>query len=106
MYAFGDLLLGVAVFGVVAVGPPGAALVFLRPHRGFWAVLSAFGVGVAATGLAAAAVFAVGRHADAASPISAWAGVAVLRILPAPLLAMGWAVCAIVSPYPVPRAAL
>jgi hypothetical protein len=42
MYAFGDALLFVAAFGVVALVPTGAALFFLRPYRHFWQVLSAF----------------------------------------------------------------
>ena len=43
MYAFGDVLLFVAVFGVSALVPTGAALFFLRPYRLFWTVLSTFG---------------------------------------------------------------
>ena len=104
MYAFGDALLFVAVFGIAALAPTGAALFFLRPYRHFWTVLSAFGLGVAATGLAAAALFAIGRHA-APSPIATWAGLAVLRILVAPLLAFTFLVCGILSPYRFPRLA-
>ena len=33
MYAFGDALLFVAVFGVLSLIPTGAALYFLRPYR-------------------------------------------------------------------------
>jgi hypothetical protein len=79
MYAFGDALLFVAVFGVAALVPTGAALFFLRPYRHFWTVLSAFGLGIAVTGLAAAILFAIGRHA-APSPIATWAGLSVLRV--------------------------
>jgi hypothetical protein len=105
MYAFGDALLFVAVFGVAALVPTGAALFFLRPCRHFWTVLSAVGLGMALTGLAAAALFAVGRHA-APSPLATWAGLSVLRILVAPLLALTLLVCAAFSPYRVPRRAL
>jgi hypothetical protein len=63
MYAFGDLLLFVAVFGVSALVPTAAALFFLRPYRRFWTALSALGLTVALTGVAAAILFAVGRHA-------------------------------------------
>jgi hypothetical protein len=104
MYAFGDALLFVSVFSVAALVPTAAALFFLRPYRRFWTVLSAFGLGVAVTGLAAAALFALGRHA-APSPIATWAGLSVLRILVAPLLALTFLACAALSPYRFPRLA-
>jgi len=106
MYAFGDLMLFVAVFGIAALVPTGAALVFLRPYRRFWAVLSALGLVVAITGLAAVALFAIGRHALAPSPLATWAGLSVLRILVAPLLALASLVCTLLAPYRVPRLAL
>lgn len=105
MYAFGDALLFVAVFGVAALVSTGAALFFLGPYRHFWTVLSAVGLGMALTGLAAAAVFAIDRHA-APSPLATWAGLSVLRILVAPLLALTLLVCAAFSPYRFPRLAL
>lgn len=105
MYAFGDALLFVAVFGVLALVPTGAALVFLRPYRRFWTLLSAVGLAVAVTGVIAAILFAVGRHAEA-SPLATWAEVSVLRILVAPLLALAFLVCAVVAPRRSPRLAL
>jgi hypothetical protein len=105
MYAAGDSLLFVAVFGVVALVPTGAALFFLRPYRHFWQVLSAFSLAVAVTGLTAAALFAIGRHAAAPSPIAIWAALSVLRILVAPLLALTFLVCTVLSPYRIPRLA-
>ena len=104
MYAFGDLILVVAVFGVVALVPTAAALFFLRPYRPFWTVLAVSGFGVAVTGLTAVAVFAVGRH-ETSSPIATWAALSVLRILVAPLLALTSLVCAVFSPYRFPRMA-
>src|SRR4029077_10768747 len=73
MYAAGDALLFAAVFGVCALVPTGAALFFLRPYRRLWTVLSALGLAVAVTGVTAAILFAVGRHATA-SPLATWAG--------------------------------
>jgi uncharacterized protein YybS (DUF2232 family) len=105
MYAFGDLVLFVAIFGVAALVPTGAGLFFLRPYRRVWTVLSILGLGVAITGLAAVVLFAVGRHA-APSPLATWASLAVLRILLAPLLALVALVCAVLSPYRFPRLAL
>src|SRR6185503_7420211 len=53
MYAFGDAVLFVAVFGVLALVPTAVALVFLRPYRHFWMVLATIGMAFAITGLAA-----------------------------------------------------
>ncbi|MGE5664687.1 MAG: hypothetical protein ACM31I_10190 [Deltaproteobacteria bacterium] len=98
MYAFGDMLLFVAVFAVAALVPTGAALFFLRPYRPFWTALSASGLAVAVTGVAAPILFAVGRDATP-SPLATWAGFCVLRILVAPLLALAFLVCTIFSPH-------
>jgi hypothetical protein len=105
MYVAGDALLFAAVFGVCALVPTGAALFFLRPYRRFWIVFSALGLAVAFTGVTAAILFAVGRHATA-SPLATWAGFSVLRILIAPLLALTFLVCTIFSPYRSPRVTL
>ena len=105
MHAFGDALLFVAVFGVAALVPTGVALVWLRPYRRVWTALAIVGLGVAVTGLAAAVVFAAGRHAVAPSPLATWAPPAVLRILVAPLLALGSLVCTILAPSRFPRLA-
>jgi hypothetical protein len=97
MYAFGDALLFVAVFGGCALVPTGAALFFLRPYRHFWTVLSALGLAVAVTGVTAAILFAVGRRALPSS-LATWADFSVLRILVAPLLAFTF-LCAQSSPH-------
>jgi hypothetical protein len=106
MYAAGDAFLFVAVFGVCALVPTGAALFFLRPYRRFWTVLSALGLAVAVTGVAAIVLFAVGRHATAPSPLVTWGGLSVLRILVAPLLALAFLAGTLLSPHRSPRFAL
>ena len=105
MYAAGDAMLFVAVFGVAALVPTGAALFFLRSYRRFWTVLSAIGLGIGITGLAAVVLFALGRHVPPPSPLATWAGLSVLRILVAPLHALTWLVCTVFAPYRVPRLA-
>lgn len=106
MYAFGDAYLFIAVFGLLALVPTGAALYFLRPYRPVWIVLSALGLCVAVTGVAAAALFAVGRDSVAPSSLAAWADFSVLRILLAPILAPAFLVVALFTPYRFPRFAL
>jgi hypothetical protein len=105
MYAFGDLVLFVAVFCVVSLAPTAAALFFLRSRRRFWTVLSVSGCAIAVTGLVAVGLFATGRN-EVASPLATWAGYSILRILAAPLLAFVFMLCAIMTPERLPRLAL
>src|SRR5215831_15644399 len=61
MYAFGDGLLFLAVFGAAAVPATGAGLYFMRPHRTFWLVLRVLALAVAGTAVAAVLAFVAGR---------------------------------------------
>jgi hypothetical protein len=105
MYAFGDSVLFVGVFGLCALVPTGAALFFLRSYPRFWVTLSALAVALAVTGITATGLFAVGRHATAPSPLAFWGALSVLRILVAPLLALAFLVCTAFSPSRRPRLA-
>jgi len=102
MYAFGDALLFIGVFGLSSLVPTAALLLFLRPYRRFWIALSAVVLVVAATAIAATILFAIDRHSAPAS-MSGWAILSVLRILVAPLFALSFFVCAVLSPYRSPR---
>jgi hypothetical protein len=104
MYAFGDAILFLGVFSVCALVPTGAVLFFLRRYRRFWTILSTLGVVVGVTGITAAALYAFGRHA-APSPLATLAGYSVLRILISPLLALTFALFALLSPVRAPRLA-
>ncbi len=106
MHAFADAFLFSAVFGLLALAPTAAALWLLRSFRRFWVVLATMGIGLALTGVAAAVLFALGRHASPAAPLATWASLAVLRILPAVLLAPAFLVCALISPHRGPRLGL
>jgi len=89
MYDFGDSLLFLGVFGVAAVPATSAGLFFLRPCRSFWLVLSVVALGLALTGVAACIEFLAARTAfRAGSSVPVWSGLAVLRILVAPLFAL------------------
>lgn len=103
MYAFGDTVLFVLVFGAVALVPTGAALIFLRPYRAFWYVMSGLGLTISLTSVIAAALYAFGRDAVEPAPLAAWAAFSVLRILMAPLLAVVFFVFTVLSPYRIPR---
>jgi hypothetical protein len=103
MRAFGDLVLGVGVFGACALVPTAAALYFLRPHRTFWDVLAFTALALSATAVAAAALYVLGRQDPAAVMAGAFA---VFRLLVAPVLASGFLLAAIFAPYRWPRLAL
>lgn len=98
MYAFGDLLLFIAMFSALALLPTGLALYFLRPFEKFWTVLSVASLAVAVTGLCAAFVIVL---SPAQPPESFWnilAVIGVLRVLLAPPLATVFALSAWVAP--------
>jgi hypothetical protein len=103
MSAFGDSLLFLALFGVAAVPPTGAALFFLRPFRSFWPVLSITALVIAATSLAAVLAFVASRSAEAGSTLSV---LAVLRIFVAPLFALVFFLSGLFAPTRSSRIAL
>jgi len=104
MFAFGDDLLFLGVFGIAAVVPSGAALFFLRPYRTFWLGLSVAALVVAGT---AAAAFVVVLRGVGAHPVAhTWSALASLRILITPLFALAFFLSAVVAPSRRPRLAL
>lgn len=105
MYAFGDALIFVAVFGVCALIPTAAALYFLRPYARFWTVLAALALALAITSLVAAILYAVGRS-ETGTTLALWAQFSVLRILIAPLFALTFMVSGILCPHRTQRRTL
>ena len=98
MYAFGDSMLFLGVFGIAAIPATGAALYFLRSARGFWRPLSLIGIAIAGTGLAAAVLYLVGRGTAPGSALHEWAGFSVLRILIAPLFGLTFFLAGLFAP--------
>jgi hypothetical protein len=106
MFAFGDSLLFLAVFGVAALVPTGAGFFFLRPYRPFWRVLSVGAVVIATTGVAAFFRFLAARGIGPHAAGNVWTTFAVLRVLIAPLFALTFVVSALFAPSRRPRIAL
>lgn len=104
MYAFGDGLLLIAVFSVVALFPTGLAFSFLRPCRWFWVAIAVTAVTIAATAsvYAVAACLTLPRE----SPLMVWAALAVIRMLVAPPLAATFALAGVIAPSRASRWAL
>jgi hypothetical protein len=100
MYAFGDLLLFIAVFSAAAVFPTGLALFFLRPYRWFWTTLSIAALAIAVTGALAASVciLAARLTLPRESPLMILAALAVLRTLAAPLVAATFLLSGFIAP--------
>jgi len=106
MYAFGDSLFFLAAFGVAAIPATGAALYFLRPYRRFWLGLSIAALLVGATGVAALVSYLGAQSASPGSTLRYLGSFAVLRILIAPLCALGFFLSALFAPSRSSRIAL
>jgi hypothetical protein len=106
MYAFGDSLLFLGVFGVAAIPATGGALFFLRSYRLFWLVISVAAPGISTTGLAALIDYVFARTADAQSFLHFFSALAVLRILVAPLFALAFFLSGLFAPNRFSRIAL
>ena len=105
MYAFGESVLFVVVFGVAALVPTAGALFMLKSHPRFWTWLSAMSLVVAFTGVAAAGLYVAG-HDAAPSLLATLAALSVLRILVAPLAALAFGLGALISPGRTGKVAL
>jgi hypothetical protein len=93
MYAFGDSLFFIAVFGIVSIIPTAMALVFLRQSRTFWLACSIAGLAVASTSLVVVAVTVFAPQST-----SVWAMLAFPRIFLSPFLAAAFGLSALIAP--------
>ena len=99
MYAFGDSLLFIAVFGVVSTIPTGLALVFLRQSRSFWIALSVVALVVASTSLAAVAVILwTPQKLALSASLDIWEALSVPRLFVSPFFAASFGLSALVAP--------
>lgn len=96
MQAFGDLLLFVGLFGVLALIPTALALYFLRPFQKFWSAISIASLAVAATGPVAAVLMGRLYQSHSASLVVGFFG--LLKVLGAPLLGIAFVICAVIAP--------
>lgn len=98
MYAGGDLLLFLGVFGSIALFPTGAALAFLRARPWFGPVLAGCAAAIAVSGVMAVYAYLVFAPRDAPVGALIASALAVLRLLGSPLVAVGQAGAAILAP--------
>ena len=95
MYAGGDMILGIAVFGMIALVPIALALLWLRPVAWFWSALVGGAMLFALTGLVALAANLWGKH-----PANGWILLTHVRIGMMPLSALAFLACALFAPQP------
>jgi hypothetical protein len=99
MYAFGDSVLFLYVFAVMAFLPTLLALYWLRPFPRFWIALSLAASAWAVTGPIAAAVILLASYERSVESLwSITAAFGVLRILAAPLLVPALMVATVIAP--------
>lgn len=94
MAAFGEFLLFCGLWSILSLAPTALWLVFLRPYPRFWRVFAVACLLLAATGPVAALMMG-----PALAP--AWVllhFLALLKVLGAPVLALGLLVCAAIAP--------
>ena len=95
MQAFGDMVLGMVVFTVLALLPLGLGLYWLRPVTRFWTILVATAASYALTGPPALLVSGPLRLS-----LGNWALLGDIRIGTMPLSALAVATCSLFAPTP------
>lgn len=98
MAAFGEMLLFVAVFGVVSIVPTALALFFLRQCRRFWWACSVLALIIGGTSLAAVGLNILVPTGMLSGSLGVWAMFAFLRIFLSPFLAVSFALSALIAP--------
>ncbi len=93
MQAFGDVVLGVAVFSVLAVGPAGLGLYWLRPVTRFWDLLANVAIACSLTSPVAIIVSGPLR-----ALLGNWALLGDLRFATLPVSSLAWATCTVFAP--------
>jgi len=103
MYAWGDLILFLEVFGLGAIIPTGLALYFLRPIRIFWPLFSLAAVAFAVTGLGAFAATGLWNQQPSNSPLGLLAAIGGLREMLSPAAAVIFLLATFAAPGRRPR---
>lgn len=93
MYAAGDAMLGVAVFGMLFLVPLALALYWLRPVPRFWLGLQGAAILFALTGWLTVALFLADPGAQ-----SLWMILALVRFALMPLTALALLLCTVFAP--------
>ena len=98
MFAFGDSLLFLGIFGAAALPALSATLYFLRPHPTFWMLLSTATLAVSVTSIAASIAMAYQRATGSSGPLSPLLALGSLEVIFAPGLVMLFLLSGIFAP--------
>ena len=98
MYAWGDLMLFVMAFTILALIPTGFALYFLRPYEKFWLALSGVALAIAITGPVGALLSALIQPAPIQSRWGLVGQLGFFRTMGAPLLVISFLTFAAFAP--------
>jgi hypothetical protein len=99
MYAFGESLVFLGVFGIAALLPTGLWLCFLRPFQKFWGAFSIASLALALTGPVAGYVMNLASTPPSSGHLGVMTGLlALLRMFGAPLLAVAFVISAAIAP--------
>jgi hypothetical protein len=106
MFAFGDSIFFLAVFGIAAVPATCAALFFLRPVRAFWQIAAVGSLVIAATAIVVLLDYLLPRGSGGASLLGTISIFSPIRVLLAPLFGLAFFVSLFFAPTRSSRAAL
>src|SRR5258707_4565215 len=98
MFAFGDSLLFLGIFGAAALPALSATLYFLRPHPIFWMLLSTATLAVSVTSIAASIAISYQRSTGSAGPLSPLLALGSLEVIFAPGFVMLFLLSGIFAP--------
>jgi len=103
MYAFGDAILFLLVFGTISLLPTGLAMMYLRAWPPFWPALAICCAAMASTAISALILLIATRSLDTSTTLGMLGSVSVLRVFPAPFFALSYALAAAFSPHRASR---
>jgi hypothetical protein len=99
MYAFGETILFAGVFGLLAVVPTSLALYFLRGYQPLWVAASRSSIALGVLAIAAGGVVLwVSRSGNPAPAVALAHFAALILLFMAPLLAVTFALAALIAP--------
>ena len=93
MQAFGDVIMGGAVFSVLATLPAGCALYWLRPVTRFWNILVNVAIACSVTG-----PLALLMSGPLRATLGHWTIFGDLRFVTLPVSSLAWATCTLFAP--------
>jgi hypothetical protein len=106
MFAFGDSVFFLAVFGIASIPATCAALFFLRSVRVFWQIAAVGSLAIAATAIIVLLDYLLSQGSGGGSLLGGLSIISPIRVLLAPLFGLAFFVSLFFAPTRATRAAL